>query len=160
MNLCLNPASIAILHELPIISYHLWPEWWGKIGRKGCVNQDGCIMHEWGARRPGHRGRAFFSPQRAPVLCTDHLGNKTSVTLQFSESRQWSWWQKSSPTILKSKICKCAVLWKWKWKVREVMAKFKPQLSNWAIEHARLFHVYRYVCTLTILDIRHQCIVL
>ena len=97
-----------------IVHYHLWLEWWGKIGRKGCVNQDGCIMHEWGARRPGHRGRAFFSPQRAPVLCTDHLGNKTSVTLQFSESRQWSWWQKSSTTILKIKICKCAVLWKWK----------------------------------------------
>ena len=35
-----------------IVHYHLWPEWWGKIGRKGCVNQDGCIMHEWGARRP------------------------------------------------------------------------------------------------------------
>ena len=32
-----------------------------------------------GPRRPNHRGRALFSPQHAPVPCTDHLGNKTAV---------------------------------------------------------------------------------
>ena len=56
------------------------------------------------------------------------------------------------------------------WKVRyvnvqfcesEKLEKWWQNLNlNWAIEHARLFHVYTYVCTLTILDIRHQCIVL
>ena len=106
-----------------------WQEWWGMIGRKGCVNQDGCIMHEGPDDQTTEDG-----PCLAPSTPLSHALTILGIRHQCAPLRKWKWTVKVIAKVLAHSMSLSWALSPF-WKVKfyesckvKVEAKFWPQV--------------------------------